>query len=92
MQGLVLAGCAEEPVTVRLVLHEGGAVDQRLRRVPDNVADRLLRVDPATRHPGQNTLLECTETCYYTAACLANGFFIRRKNSALILHEVFQGQ
>ena len=70
MQGLVLAGCAEEPVTVRLVLHEGGAVDQRLRRVPDNVADRLLRVDPAARHPGQNTLLECTETCYYTAACV----------------------
>ena len=79
MQGLVLAGCAEEPVTVRLVLHEGGAVDQRLRRVPDNVADRLLRVDPAARHPGQNTLLECTETCYNTAACVANVFFYTKE-------------
>lgn len=42
----MLAGRAQQLRAVRLALHEGGAVHQGLRRVPDDVADRLLGVDP----------------------------------------------
>ena len=35
----------QQTVAVRLALHQRGSVDQRLRRVPDDVTDRLLRVD-----------------------------------------------
>ena len=41
----MLAGSPQQAVTVRLALHQRGSVDQRLRRVPDDVTDRLLRVD-----------------------------------------------
>ena len=36
----------QQPVRVILVLQEGGPVDKCLGRVPDDVADGLLRVDP----------------------------------------------
>lgn len=42
----MLARGAQQLRAVRLALHEGGAVHQGLRRVPDDVADRLLGVDP----------------------------------------------
>ena len=42
----MLAGRAQQPVSVLLVLQQRGAVQQPLGRVPDQVADGLLRVDP----------------------------------------------
>jgi len=45
VQRLVLTGSPQQSVAVRLALHQGGSVHQRLRRVPDDVADRLLGVD-----------------------------------------------
>ena len=41
----MLTGSPQQSVAVRLALHQGGSVHQRLRRVPDDVADRLLGVD-----------------------------------------------
>ena len=41
----MLTGSSQQSITVRLALHQGGAVHQGLRRVPDDVADRLLGVD-----------------------------------------------
>ena len=41
----MLTGSPQQTVAVRLALHQGGSVHQRLRRVPDDVADRLLGVD-----------------------------------------------
>ena len=46
VQRLVLARGPQQPVAVRLGLHQRGAVDQGLGRVPDDVTHGLLRVDP----------------------------------------------
>ena len=46
VEALALAGRPQQPVAVRLVLHQGRPVHQGLRRVPDDVRHRLLRVDP----------------------------------------------
>jgi len=42
----VLAGSSQQPLGVRLGLHQGGAVHQRLRCVPYYVTHRLLWVYP----------------------------------------------
>ena len=42
----MLAGSSQQSVTITLALHQSGSVHQGLRRVPDDVTDRLLGVDP----------------------------------------------
>ena len=42
----MLAGRAQQPVRVLVVLEQGRTVHQTLGRVPDQVADRLLGIDP----------------------------------------------
>ena len=46
VQRLVLTRSPQQTVTVRLGLHQRGPVDQRLRRVPDDVTHGLLGVNP----------------------------------------------
>ena len=46
VEPLALARRPQQSVTVRLVLHQCGAVHQGLRRVPDDVGHRLLWVNP----------------------------------------------
>ena len=41
----MLTGSPQQSITVRLALHQSCSVHQGLRRVPDDVADRLLGVD-----------------------------------------------
>ena len=41
----MLTGSPQQSITVRLALHQRCSVHQGLRRVPDDVADRLLGVD-----------------------------------------------